>query len=394
MTRRLAISVLGATMLIATLVVAGSTSLLEAFDMLFVAFLFAGLWVYAGLGVIILARAHGHAVGWLFVVAATMMAAAFGCLALGFGLVSSEPAHPLIGWVGLLGSVLWAPAPVLLLPAVALIFPTGSLPGPRWRWPVALVAALVVAQVVVTLIRPGPLTDSIADNPLTPWLPPMSEGVLEVLRALEAVGRLALPLAAGLGVAAILVRFRHSQGVERQQLKWFLAAVIAATVLLPLSVSEVTSSPLIDILSVASLPIVGLSIAIAILRYRLYDIDRIISRTLAYAIVSAITGVVFGAVVLLLSTALAAVAEGQTIAVAGSTLAAFAVFQPVLRRVRRDVDRRFDRARYDSEQTLATFSDRLRDEIDLASLQGDLDSTIRDAIAPRSVGIWLRESRR
>ena len=137
----------------------------------------------------------------------------------------------------------------------------------------------------------------------------------------------------------------------------------------------------------------AVAIAIAILRHNLYDIDRIVSRTIAYALVSAIVVVVFGAVVILLSTALASFAEGQTIAVAASTLAAFAAFQPVLRRVRRGVDMRFNRARYDADQTVAEFSARLRNEVDIATLARDLDATVQDAVKPASLRLWLREAR-
>jgi hypothetical protein len=140
--------------------------------------------------------------------------------------------------------------------------------------------------------------------------------------------------------------------------------------------------------------VVPVAIGVAILRYRLFDIDRIVSRTIAYGIVTAILAGVFGSIIVVLSTALSTYAQGQTIAVAASTLAAFAIFQPLLRRVRRNVDRRFDRARYDAEQTVARFSDRLRDDIDLGGLSSDLDATIRDAISPRSVAIWLREPHR
>ena len=393
MRRLVAISVLGVTMLITTVIVIGSVPIIEGFDLLFVALLYAGLWLYGGLGVVIIVRADGHVIGWLFALSATMMAVAFGCLALGFTLRSSDPADPLIGWLALAGALLWAPAPVLLLPAVALAFPTGTLPGPSWRGPVALVVALVVVQMLAILMRPGEMTDG-AVNPLTPWLPPLSDRAIEALITLEAIGLLAVPLAAVLGVAAILIRFRTSRGGERQQMKWFLSAAIPATILLPISVGDFTTIPLIDVLSVASLPLVAMSIAVAILRYRLYEIDRIISRTIAYGLVSAIVAIVFGGVVVLLSAALSSLAQGQTIAVAASTLAAVATFQPVLRRVRRDVDRRFDRARYDSDQTVASFSDRLRDQIDLAHLRNDLDTTIRAAIAPKTVDIWLRESRR
>jgi uncharacterized membrane protein YbhN (UPF0104 family) len=137
-------------------------------------------------------------------------------------------------------------------------------------------------------------------------------------------------------------------------------------------------------------PTIPIAVTVAILRYRLYEIDRIISRTIAYAIVSVILIGVFGVVVVLLSTILSTFAEGQTLAVAGSTLVAFAIAQPVLGRVRRDVDRRFDRARYDHERTVAAFTSRVRDEIDVDAVSGDLASTTRAAVAPAHVSLWLR----
>jgi hypothetical protein len=135
---------------------------------------------------------------------------------------------------------------------------------------------------------------------------------------------------------------------------------------------------------------VPIAIAVAILRYRLYDIDRIISRSIAYAMVSAVLLAVFGAAVLLLSSALSSVAGGQSIAVAGSTLIAYAAFQPVLGRVRRAVDRRFDRARYDGERTATMFATRLRDETDVEAVLRDLATTTRSVVAPTSLSLWLR----
>jgi hypothetical protein len=186
--------------------------------------------------------------------------------------------------------------------------------------------------------------------------------------------------------------------VGRQQLKWFILAFLVAIGGFAVAgvgalISDEPPEAGLVVFGFAG-ALIPIAIGIAILRHGLYDIDRIVSRTIAYSLVSAIVAGVFAAVVVLLSTALSSLAQGQTIAVAASTLTAFAVFQPVLRRVRRGVDMRFNRARYDADKTAAVFSDRLRDEIDLASLDRDLDSTIRDALAPRSIGIWLRESRR
>jgi hypothetical protein len=394
--RPVAISILGVTLLAATVAVV--MVLPQAYggvDPLFLAFLFAGLWLYWGLGALIVVRADGHVVGWLFALAAALMASVFASFGLGFVFSLREPPDPLSAWFGLVGNLSFAPAAILILPAVALTFPTGTLPGPGWRWPVRIMAAMVGIRMLAIVIRPGPMFDNGPDNPLTPWLPNVSPSVLEILRGLEAIGSLALPLGAGLGVAAIILRFRRSRGDQRQQLKWFLAAMAPAAILIPLSISGVTSSlPIIDTLSVAMLPMIPASVAVAILRYHLYDIDRIISRTSSYGLITALLVAVFLLVNLGLQSLLSSVAKTNSLAVAGSTLLVAALFTPVRRRVQRLVDRRFDRARYDGERTAGAFSVRMRDATDLLTVAADLDATVRRAIAPSSVGLWLREAER
>lgn len=397
MKRLLAISVLGATMLIAMVVAAVALPSVpdDGIGLGFFVFLFTGLGLYWGLGALIVMRADGHVIGWLFALAAALMASVFACFGLGLVLASSQPPHPLGGWFSLVGSLLFSPVIILTLPAVALTFPTGTLPGRRWRWPVRIVAVMVAIRLLVIVIRPGPMGDGVPDNPLTPWLPAVSPSVLEILGTMDAIGSLSLPLAAGLGVAAIIVRFRRSQGDQRQQLKWFLAAMAPGAVLLPLSLSEATSSfPLIDLLSVATLPLIAVSVAIAILRYRLYDIDRFISRTISYGLVTALLISVFLVANLGLQSVLSSVTSGNSLAVAGSTLLAAALFTPVRQRVQRIVDRRFDRDRYDGERTASAFSVRMREATDLPTVAQDLDLTVRRAIAPSSVGLWLRSGGR
>ncbi|MEK6721798.1 MAG: hypothetical protein AABZ33_14180 [Chloroflexota bacterium] len=401
MRRLLAIAALGVIMLIAMVVVAIvllSSPGEEGLDLGYSGFLvilFAALWLYWGLGAVIVVRADGHAVGWLFAVAAALMASVFGCNSLGYMLASRLPPDPLGGWLSLVAALLFPPAIILTLPAVALTFPTGSLPGPRWRWPVGLVAAMVVVGTLAIVFRPGPISAPGTDNPLTPWLPAVSPGMLEALGALAAIGSLSLPLGTGLGVAAMIVRFRRSQGDQQQQLKWFLAAMAPAAVLITMSVSGVLSSlPVIDLLTVMTLPIVAVSVAIGILRYRLYDIDRIVSRTIAYGLITALLVAVFLLVNLGLQGLLSSVTSGNSLAVAGSTLLAAALFTPVRRRVQRIVDRRFDRARYDGERTAGAFSVRMRDATDLPTVAHDLDATVRRAIAPSHLGLWLRGSGR
>ena len=144
-------------------------------------------------------------------------------------------------------------------------------------------------------------------------------------------------------------------------------------------------------IAIGLLPI---AIGIAVLRYRLYDIDRIISRTLSYAVVTGILVLVFAGIILMLQTVLTPITGGQTIAVAASTLAVFALFQPVLRRVRHSVDRRFDRARYDGERTIAAFADRLRADVDLVTVSDEISRTADAAVRPARIAVWLRGARR
>ena len=280
---------------------------------------------------------------------------------------------------------------------LAFIFPTGR--GQTARWDVIGRIFLAVAMLFAGLLvlQPG-------DVHLLPGIPnPIGFGpdlrpvFGEVVTG--AVDAVAVALLAPLLVLSVASRYRLAGPIERQQLKWFLSAIaltfVAGTIMfvaVAFTGGPIGEAPLILFsLAAATVPI---AIGIGILRYRLFDIDRIVSRTIAYGTVTAILAVVFGSIIVVLSTALSTYAQGQTIAVAASTLVAFAIFQPLLRRVRRNVDRRFDRARYDAEQTVARFSDRLRDDIDLGALSSDLDATIRDAISPRSVAIWLRETRR
>ena len=151
-----------------------------------------------------------------------------------------------------------------------------------------------------------------------------------------------------------------------------------------------------DAFGVAFIPVllayaaVPAAIAVAVLRYRLYEIDRIISRTLSWATVTGVLLVVFAGLVVGLQALLSGVTQGQTLAVAASTLAAFALFQPVRRRVQRAVDRRFDRARYDSERTAAAFAERLRTEVDLEAVAGDLTGSVERALRPSTLGLWLK----
>jgi hypothetical protein len=298
----------------------------------------------------------------------------------------------LAGLFALIGSLGIFPTLIVAGPLLALVFPNGRLPGPRWRWPLGAITAALAVGSVFPVLRPGPLGDSLADNPFGLTGFSGSEPFWDLGFTIAGA---TLPLALLLALAAVIVRVRRSSGVERAQLKWFVGANVVTGALLTLSIADGGTSPTVfDVLAQWSLSLPPIAVGIAILRYRLFEIDRLMARTVSWAVVTGLLVSVFAGAVVALQTVLARFTSGQTVAVAASTLVAFALFQPLRRRVQSAVDRRFDRARYDAQRTVAEFSDRMRDELDLADVSGDLDATIRDAISPRSFGIWLRESRR
>ena len=193
-----------------------------------------------------------------------------------------------------------------------------------------------------------------------------------------------------LAFVAVFVRYRRSRGLERQQMKWFLATVaLLVTASLLAGVSDALLFVFTFLLALAFLPI---AVGIAVLRYRLYDIDRLISRTIGWALVTGILASVFVGVVLVLQALLAGVTQGATLAVAASTLAAFALFQALRRRIQVAVDRRFDRARSDGQRTVDAFAERLRDEVELETVTNDLGATAAGSVNPSQATLWLKRS--
>jgi hypothetical protein len=213
--------------------------------------------------------------------------------------------------------------------------------------------------------------------------------VSDVTQNLQLVGLLLIVVVAVASIASIVVRFRRGDWLARRQLSWFLWAA-AVEMLFVVGSAFWTFPPIAWLLgSLFVSPLLPAAIGIAILRYRLYEIDRIVSRTIAYAIVTAVLATVFVATIIGLQALLESVTQATTIAVAASTLIAFALFQPLRRRVQRAVDRRFDRARYDGQRTVDAFAGRLRMDLDLSSLREMLASTAAQAVRPASATVWL-----
>ena len=197
-------------------------------------------------------------------------------------------------------------------------------------------------------------------------------------------------LVAVAALVSVVVRFRRSVGTERRQLKLFGYASLAEVVILTATQTAIVPSPIDMVLAGLAAPLVPIAIGVAILRYRLYEIDRIVSRTVGWAILTGLLVAVFLGAAVLLQAILAQFTEDNTIAVAASTLVAFALAQPLHRRVQRAVDRRFDRARYDGQRTVDAFAVRVRSDVDLGSLVGSLAGTADRAVRPDRSAVWVR----
>ena len=277
----------------------------------------------------------------------------------------------------------WAWVLLLTLPGtfLFLLFPDGHLPSPRWRWFARTVAGIIAGIVLISMLTPWEALGFPVRNPIgLGFLGSVAEGL---------VG--ALLLAAGLSMVvcliSLLVRFRGSKGALRQQLKCvgFGALMLASGTALDFLLPE----PL-DLLAVEVGTVMFVaSFVFAILRYRLYDIDRIISRTLAYGVLTAILVGGYSLVVLALQSILP-LPEDSPLVVAVSTLGVVAAFGPLRTRVQSAVDRRFNRSRYDAEHTIAEFGGRLRSEVELESLTEDLAGVVRATMQPLHVSVWLR----
>jgi hypothetical protein len=308
-----------------------------------------------------------------------------------------DPAQAFVAWANACG---WSVAFVCFF-GLALVFPRGSLPSGRGRWParVALLSLVVLALVIwfgpllsvtlspsgVSVMAPNPI-GLFPGSPIWAWYPG-SDWIYMLMFGFVVAS-----------IIALLGRYRHSLGQERLQYRWFVTAIVlvATTNLVwvvtsfGLAMSQYGLTWVAVVVAYATVPV---AVAVAIQRYRLYEIDRVISRTIAYACVSVILAGVFGACVLILSSVLSSFANGESLAVAGSTLAACVALQPVLGRVRRGVDRWFDRAGYDTERTLMAFRDRVRSETDIEAVTTDLAATARSAVVPASMSLWLRPRR-
>ena len=340
----------------------------------------------AGTGAIVAARRPRNPIGWLFGVAALCLAVLMLGDALYWHDAFGDPGPHHTAEVALwFENWAWIPALVALFSLVPLLFPTGAPPSPRWRFVGWAAVTSGIVTLVATAFSPGPLQN-------TNWVTnPLGVGGLGLRTLSEA--SFVIWLASALAAAvSLVVRFRRSRGVERQQLKWVTAAGCLLVVSFP--VSALLDNGVSEVAGWACLlfALLGLAVAVsvALLRFRLYDIDVVINRTLVYGALSATLGAAYLGCVLLLQLVLSGVTKGSGLAVAVSTLAVAALFRPARERIQRVVDRRFYRRRHDATLTLERFGAQLRDEVDLSALRAELHSVVAETMQPAHVSVWLR----
>ena len=349
---------------------------------------------FSVVGALVAAHRPANLIGWIFCAAALFQGLAnFGYEYATYALVTEPHALPLGAVMSWVGNWVWAPGLGLILVFLPLLFSDGRLPSRRWRWVGWLGGASIGMIVVLASILlwpergPALLKDPTSEDQGPQW-------ILDLL--VEAV---AFPVMLVAGLAAVIslfARFRRARGDERQQIKWFAYAA-ALTLFWTFLVEGIPDSSRVfeavtAVVGVFVIPSIPIAAGVAIFRYRLYDIDRIINRTLVYAVLTGILVTVYvGSVVALQALFRSLTAGESTLAIVASTLVIAALFNPLRRRIQAFIDRRFYRNRYDAAKTLEAFSGELRDKTDLETLAGDLVGVVRQTVHPTHVSLWLRQ---
>jgi hypothetical protein len=342
---------------------------------------------YSTVGAVVASRLPESPIGWLFCAIGLIFGVShFSVEYVEYALLApsrSLPADQAFAW---LSSWVWVGGLGLVV-FLDLLFPNGRLPSARWRWFARFTAIVLFPAATLAALSPGRILSTTLHNPLgVEGLPNASKEIEAFMYALVAVG-----------ASSMLARLRHAGRIERQQIKWFAYAtvVVISGVILknvvypPVGVLWVWWVGLIlTAMGVVSSPI---AMALAILRYRLYEIDIIINRTLVYGSLTAmLIGLYLGVIVVLQRLFVLLTGEKSTLAVVASTLVIAALFNPLRRRIQGFVDRRFYRKKYDARKTLEAFSAQLRDETDLEALSDDLVGVVRETMQPAYVSLWLR----
>jgi hypothetical protein len=350
------------------------------------AFLFS-LFTFPTVGAVVASRRPHNPIGWIFLAAGIPFALTgfvhgYAVYAL-FAEPGSLPWGEFMAW---LASWIFFP-PLFAVPVfLFLLFPEGKALSSRWRL-VGWTAGIGIASVVLLAFAPGRLTEPPFEGVVNPVGVNGADPILDVVGP---VGWASILLSILAAAASMLIRFRHAVGRERQQLKWmasaaglFALAFVGSAFLSPVS-EEIGQVAIL--LAYATIPIAA---GVAIMRYRLYDIDRILNRTLVYGVLTALLAAAYLGIVVALQSVIPG-ADDSDLTVAASTLAVAALFGPLRRRVQRFIDRRFYRRKVDAQRTLESFSSRLREDVDLDHLRGDLLGVVLETMQPAHASVWLR----
>ena len=346
---------------------------------------------FATVGAVVAVRQPRNPVGWIFMVVGLTPTTGFftGAYA-GHSLQTAGglPGATFVEWVS---SWAWFPGIGLLATFGFLLFPNGGLPSRRWRVVPYLAATWIAVITLSMALLPGPM------EPFDPTLPSSVnpyglESAGEVIESIEGAAFSGFPLLALLCVASLGFRYRSATSDQRQQIKWF--AYSAFVLFLAIAFENVVEGLVGDAVA-QSLFFIGMifpsvGAGIGILKYRLYDIDVVINRTLVYGSLTAILAGTYLGIVVLLQQALGGFTADSDLAIAGSTLAVAALFRPLRSRVQTFIDRRFYRRKYDATETLSRFSSRLRDQVDLESLKEEIVGVVGETVQPAHVSVWLR----
>ena len=349
--------------------------------------LFAAFLAFATMGALVAAHVPRNPLGWLFLLIALQVAVAGVAETYAYqGLVhdpGSLPGALVLAWVY---NWSWYPA-VGLISVIPLLFPTGTALGPRWRIVLWAEITFVALITLAFMLAPGRLDGDESPLPQNP----LGIGALApILDHLDPVINGGFIFILGASAVSMVVRFRRSHGDERQQMKWmtFAAVFLVAGIVLPNAVGIKETGDIFFSVSVVQLPV---AVGIAMFKYRLYDVDRLINKTLVYAVLTAVLGAAYVGLVLLGQAVSSSLAGGGNLAIAVSTLVVAALFLPLRSRIQRFVDKRFYRRRYDAQRTLERFGARLREEVDLETLGVDLRTAVDETMQPAHVRLWLRE---
>jgi hypothetical protein len=337
--------------------------------------------VFTTTGAFLAGRRPANPVGWLL--EGWGMVMAFGAFTSSYvdkGLVRDPGSLPGPNWVAWAEAVVWHPA-FALLAFLLLLFPHGRLPSPRWRPFAWFTVAVYLTLSLSAALSPGAV-ELYYPEAVPPVRLPVSD-LADVVFGWVLTGQLLLLAAA---LLSVVLRLRRATGEERQQVKWFVYTVVTVVLVFATTTLILGAGYLFPIFG-----LIPISVAVAVFRYRLYDIDRLINRTLVYGLLTALLVGVYAGLVFLFGRLLDPATGDSALAVAASTLTVAALFQPARRRLQALVDRRFNRARYDATRTVERFSGRLRDHVDLDTLAAELLAVVDHTVQPATASLWLRQ---